>query len=287
MLTEHQQAGSCTTVPASHYTFDQLADLYNQTRIDYIVPMPMNGKRLAEYVHNYDIDLDASAVALNADNLETGLIMMGARDNRSWATRLGVIPERRTHHVGQCLMELLIAEARRRGLGLVQLEVIKGNEPAHRLFLKLGFQPTRELLIIRRPPGKPAADLAPVGATITPIADASIPDYLQQRAPDAAWTEETPSLLHAGGLKGLYIQLSSGETGWIIFQRAPFQLTHFAFNAGASQTMMQALLYSVHQQNAMQDTKIENVPVDHPTWPVFQKLGYLEVFRRTEMYLYL
>ena len=50
-------------VPASQYTYQQLADVYNQTRIDYIVPMPMNAKRMQEYIDHYDLDLDNSIIA--------------------------------------------------------------------------------------------------------------------------------------------------------------------------------------------------------------------------------
>jgi ribosomal protein S18 acetylase RimI-like enzyme len=270
---------------ASYYTFDQLAALYNQARIDYIVPMPMNAKRMAEYVHHYDIDLGASQVALDGDQLEAGLIMIGLRDWRSWATRLGVIPERRGHKIGQYLMELLIEASRARGVRRMQLEVIKGNEPAYRLFRKLGFEAVRELLVIRRPPGAVPAKLAPVGAFVTPVHPDEIPFLLHHRDPNVAWTEETPSLIHANSLNGLYITLPSGETGWVVFQRLPFQLTHFVITPGASDEMAQALLYSVHRRHALQDTIVENLPRHHSTWQAFQKLGYIEVFSRIEMIL--
>ena len=52
-------------VPASHYTFEQLTEAYNQTRVDYLVPMPMNVARLREYAHAYDVDLDGSCVAVD------------------------------------------------------------------------------------------------------------------------------------------------------------------------------------------------------------------------------
>jgi RimJ/RimL family protein N-acetyltransferase len=184
-------------------------------------------------------------------------------------------------------MEMLIEASRARGVERVQLEVIKGNEPAYSLFQKLGFEVVRELLVIRRPPGAVPAALAPVDALVTPVHADEIPLLLRGRDPDVAWTEETPSLIHADGLNGLYATLPSGETGWMVFQRLPFQLTHFVINPGASDEMAQTLLYSVHKQHAKQDTKIENLPHNHPTWKAFQKLGYIEVFSRLEMVLML
>ncbi|MEP7286352.1 MAG: GNAT family N-acetyltransferase [Chloroflexota bacterium] len=280
-----QQTGKQTSIPAHNYSFDQLADIYNRARVDYIVPMPMNGKRMADYVRHYDIDLDASAIALTNNKTELGVIMTGIRGKRSWATRLGVIPEQRGHKIGQFLMELVIEKSRERHIRHVQLEVIKGNEPAYCLFIKLGFQEVRELLVIRRPPGRLRDTLAPVGAVVTPLVDEDIPSYLLQRDPAVAWTEETESLLHVGKLKGLHAKLPSGESGWAIFQCLPFQLTHFVLSPSASSDLAQALLYAIHTQYPMQDTKIENFPAQHPTWPVYQKLGYLESFRRIEMVL--
>jgi GNAT superfamily N-acetyltransferase len=280
-------SGSVLSVKASVYTFDHLADLYNQSRVDYIVPMPMNGKRMEEYVHWYDVDLDASAVALNSDGLETGLIMTGLRGDRSWATRLGVIPDRRGHHIGQYLMDLLIEESVKRRVRRVQLEVIKGNEPAIRLFQKLRFESVRELLIIRRPPGQPPTDLVPEGTEITLIAPSQIPGYLERREPNVAWTEETASLINSGSLQGLRVDLPSGESGWIVFQQTTFQLSHFVLNPNASDEVAQVLLCAVHRSYPKHDTKIENLPSDHPTWPTFQRMGYIEVFSRIEMYLHL
>jgi len=269
---------------ADHYDIETLADLYNRARVDYIVPMPMNGRRLADYVLHYDVDLTMSAVALNDDNEECGLIMTGVRDPRSWATRLGVIPERRGHHIGQFLMEYLLAQSRDHDLRYAQLEVIKGNSPAIALFTKLGFTPTRELLVIRRAPGKLVPRSEFDSATVSAIAPQDIPGVLACRAADAAWTEETSSLLKAGSLNGLQIELPSGEAGWIVFQVLPFQLTHFVLSPYASDGLIRALLYHVHRRFALQDTKVENLPLG-PAWTAFQSLGYVEAFRRIEMIL--
>jgi ribosomal protein S18 acetylase RimI-like enzyme len=272
-------------VPASNYSYEELADIYNQTRVDYIVPMPMNAKRMREYVAWYDVDLDDSVVSLNSNNEVTGLCMIGFREARAWITRLGVIPERRQRKNGQFLMETVLTHALERGVRHVQLEVIKGNEPAYNLFLKLGFKTVRELMIIRRPPGAPTTEVPQV--VVTPIADDDIPGYLAQREDRPAWLEETTSLLNAGSLAGLWVGLPTGETGWVVYQRTPFQLTHFVLSPCASPRITLALLYHVHIQNPMQDTKIENLPVNTPCWPAFRLFGYLEVFRRVEMALVL
>lgn len=48
-------------------------------------------------------------------------------------------------------MDEMFRTAKERGVRHMQLEVIKGNIPAHGLFLRYGFKETRELLVIPPP----------------------------------------------------------------------------------------------------------------------------------------
>jgi len=273
-----------TAVPASLFNFEQLAAIYNEARVDYIVPMPMNAPRMEAYVREHDVDLNASVVALNRDDAPIGLGMLGLRGARGWITRLGVMPAHRGHHSGEFIMRTLLQNAVERAAARLQLEVIIGNEPAYRLFLKLGFQPVRELRVIRRPPGRPNPGLPAPDAVIVPLRPDEIAPYLNSRTPGAAWIEETRSILHAGKLKGFAVQLPSGQGGWMIFQCTLFQLAHFVLSTEDEDTAY-ALLHSLHQQYPAQDTKVENIPADDPLWPVFQRIGYVEAFRRIEMAL--
>jgi ribosomal protein S18 acetylase RimI-like enzyme len=269
-------------VPTSRYNFTELADIYNRAREDYIVPMPMNAKRMQEYVSAYDVSLDSSVVAIAKEDDEIdGICMLGVRDDRTWITRLGVIPMRRRRRSGEFLMLAEMDESRRLGKKLMQLEVIKGNDPAHALFLKLGFRPTRELLVIRRAPSPLSSELIP-NMVIEPIPDEMLFTVLEEREEGAAWTEETSSLRNAGNMKGLTVRLETEESGWIIFQRSPFQLSHFVM-AQCSEEMTAALIAAVHSQHPLQDTKIENLASLHPSWPIFRRYGYMIAFERIEM----
>jgi ribosomal protein S18 acetylase RimI-like enzyme len=274
--------------PCSQYTYAELADIYNQSRVDYIVPMPMNARRMEAYVVSYDVDLGASVVVFDREGQMAGVGMLGVRGDRAWITRVGVLPDRRGHNLGRFLMQSLIDNARKRACRLVQLEVIKGNAPAHGLFLKLGFRETRELLVIRRPPGKSAVP-APERATMTPLTPEEVQTCVLQAQSGWSWIEEPESLLKVGGLRGLSVELASGASGWAIYQFSPLQIAHLALYTPAPvrDELTLALLYHVHNVNPMLDTKVENTPALDLRWPVFQQMGYVEAFRRIEMFLYL
>src|SRR5450756_913907 len=81
LMTTEEIDTSLQLVPASSFSIHQLVAAYNQTRVDYLVPMPMNAARLAEYIHVYDVDLDRSQVAVEGDQI-LGLAMLGVRPGR-------------------------------------------------------------------------------------------------------------------------------------------------------------------------------------------------------------
>jgi ribosomal protein S18 acetylase RimI-like enzyme len=275
---------SIELIPASHFTFGELVAAYNQTRVDYIVPMPMNETRLREYVRNYDVDMAASAVAMDGQQT-LGLAMLGVRPDHAWITRLGVLPVQRKRGTGQALMEYLIDQANRLERDYVLLEVIKGNIPAHRLFLKLGFYETRELMVIRRPPG-PLPDHVPPYTQTTLTYEQAI-ELLQRRTTVPSWLDETPSLVNAGNLSALRVQLDNGGAGWLVYQSTIFQLARLVLQTehGTPPQVALALLHALHSNHPALDTKSENLPVGNPHWPALQQFGYIESFRRIEMRL--
>ena len=273
---------SIQLVPASSFSIDQLVAAYNQTRVDYLVPMPMNAARLAEYIHIYDVDLDRSQVAV-AENQILGLAMLGVRPNQTWITRLGVLPIKRRRGVGEALMRALLDATDQLRIDCTCLEVIKNNTPAHTLFLKLAFTETRELLILRRPPGPPAEI---PGAEVGWLNRAEALALLGTRTPPPAWTNETHSLANIENIMGLSLSLPDGSTGWLIFERQKFILSHFVMltSQGNAVTLGRALLAHLYQRYPDLDTHTENIPLDDPHLPAFFATRFVESFRRIEMY---
>lgn len=274
-------------LPAEQFTLEQLTEAYNQTRVDYIVPMPMNVNTLREYNRVYDISLTASCVACDEEGI-LGLGMMGFREQRSWITRLGVLPTGRKHGLGRTLMTFMLDESEKRGIPVCWLEVIKGNEPAHRLFRKMGFVETRELLVTRRPPSRHQdnrifnpQDLLHLRTHNQAVAL----EFLQQRQEWPAWTNQTESMAHVPNLTVIEIQLKDGSVGWVSYHASLLRLTRIIVDVlvGDPVEVTTAVLHTLHRLHPTQDALAENIPADDPKWPGFQKMGYFETFRRIEM----
>ena len=274
--------------PASQFSIEELTEAYNKTRVDYLVPMPMTSQRLAEYVHDYDVSLDASAVAVDEGEI-IGLCMLGLRDRHAWVTRLGVLPDLRKRHTGLHLVESVLNQAAEHDADEVYLEVIVGNTPAHNLFTRFGFHEIRKLLILRRPPSRPAETQDFFAA----LSKATTPQWLDhdqavelatQRSGLPAWTNRTETFRNVGNLRGMHIDHSYGP-GWVSFEETAFQLRRVMITTGGDMAIAPAysLLHHLHTHFPLLDTIAENIPADSPDLAAFYALGYVASFVRIEM----
>lgn len=270
--------------PASDFTFEQLTDAYNETRVDYLVPMPMNVARLMEYCRVYDVSLVHSCVAIEGD-VTLGLGMLGVREERGWITRLGVLPAGRRKGTGSALMSGLLEAARNQSLKTMWLEVIKGNDPAHYLFRKFGFEETRELIVARRAPKtefNPAIFDQVERITTLNHEDAII--LLSHRQERPNWLNETESLHNVRNLSALLVELKNGGRGWVTYHAGLLQLTRLnvEVTVGNPAEVTEAILTVLHQRHKRQDSIAENLCEDEK-WIGFQRAGYFDSFRRLEM----
>jgi ribosomal protein S18 acetylase RimI-like enzyme len=273
------------SVPASQFTFEQLTDAYNRSRVDYLVPMPMNVARMREYVAVYDVDLDASFVIVDGEEM-LGIGMLGVRPDRAWITRMGVLPSGRRRGIGRELMNNMVNAATARHLAVIWLEVIKDNIPAYHLFCKFGFVAVRELLVARRAPAPQSQMVEPDGVRSIQLLDRhEALDRLANRSSRVNWLIETESMQKVPKLSGIQIELDNGGQGWVSYQAGMMQLTHIVLEVQAGDPVEVAtkLLQLMHRKHPVQDAILENIADDDPAWPAFVQVGYFEAFRRSEM----
>ncbi|MCA9900504.1 MAG: GNAT family N-acetyltransferase [Ardenticatenaceae bacterium] len=270
--------------PASKFTYEELTDAYNETRVDYLVPMPMNVARLMEYCRVYDVSLEHSCVAVEEETV-LGLGMLGVRQGRGWITRLGVLPAGRRKGTGTALMTGLVDAAERDNLDTIWLEVIKGNEPAHQLFHKFGFTETRELIVARRAP-KTVLDESIFDKIkrITTLNHEDAIILLAHREERPNWLNETESQQNVRNLSALLVELKNGGRGWVTYHAGLLQLTRLIVEVtvGNPTEVAEAVLTVLHQRHKRQDAIAENLCEDEK-WLGFQKVGYFDSFRRIEM----
>jgi ribosomal protein S18 acetylase RimI-like enzyme len=177
------RANQDLTGPADALDRRELAELFTAGYEGYFVPLRVDEAMLDFMVAAWDIDLARSRVA-RRDEEPVGVALLALRDDDAWIGGLGVVPAARRTGLGRRLMEAVLAEAP----GPVRLEVIEQNDPAIRLYEKLGFERTRLLEVwslTAEPPPSPAR------AAEADAAHAWIVDRRRERVP---WQRDDASL---------------------------------------------------------------------------------------------
>jgi GNAT superfamily N-acetyltransferase len=131
-------------VPADSLELDALAGLFNAAYSDYFVPLRLDPPGLELTIEICDIDLGASRVALQ-DGEPAAFAVLARRGDEGWIGGMGTVPAHRRRGLGEAALSAVVAEAQARGAQSVRLEVIERNDPACRLYEKLGFRRERDL----------------------------------------------------------------------------------------------------------------------------------------------
>ena len=273
-------------LPADRFTIEELTELYNQTRVDYLVPMPMNSSRLNEYIHDFDVDLYQSCVARDADGTVLGLSMLGFRNQTAWITRLGVLPSTRRTGAGSALMDSMLENAEKLGAKETHLEVIKNNEPAYRLFLKKGFTETGTYLVMRHAP-RTREDT--IRGDMTLLNFQAALEKLKTYPKHLTWINAYEFMRNSPNTEGLHIALPNGGSGWLVYRNTKFTLrstlSHLIIHTeqGDPHEVGIQLLWRLHTQYPHHDTYAENIHENDPHLSALQLIGYFTNFSRIEM----
>jgi len=273
-------------VSADQFTIEELTNLYNQTRVDYLVPMPMSVDRLNEYIHDFDVDLHNSCVAREVNGQILGLSMLGIRNNIAWITRLGVLPTTRRTGAGSMLMDCMLENAAKLGLKETHLEVIKNNAPAYQLFLKKGFIETGIYLVMRHAPRQLTT---PLQGSATWLGYDQAIEKLKSYPHHLTWINAFESMKNSLNTEGLHLQLPDGSSGWLVYRNTRYTLrstlSHLIMHTeqGEPVEVGKHLLRHLHIQHAQHDTYAENILDADPHLSAFQALGYFTNFSRVEM----
>lgn len=132
-------------VAASEFDGPTLTRLFNAGFSGYLVPMRLNEEAFEEHVALYDIDLDLSRVVVTDGPVAFALV--GRRGRLGWIGGMGTAPAHRRRGLGEKALAAAIEASAVYGCGAVGLEVLDNNQPAIRLYRKLGFEIVRDLAV--------------------------------------------------------------------------------------------------------------------------------------------
>jgi ribosomal protein S18 acetylase RimI-like enzyme len=258
-------------VPASRYSYAALAEIFNAGYEAYFTPFHLDEAAFRFLSTVFDDDLDASRVALVAGE-PAGICKLAIRGDRGWIAGVGVAVPHRGSGIGEALMRSVLDEARSRGLREVWLEVLTPNEPAIRLYEKLGFEIVRELevwslelLVAQNHQARPV----PVEQ-----AQARIRAARTHREP---WQREDASIANYEG-----VEARASDRGAILFRRTGDRISLLQGVAPAEDAARELLLALPEEATTLHWL---NGPAGDPFNDAIGSLGGTQAWRQHEMLL--
>jgi hypothetical protein len=195
---------------------------------------------------------------------------------------MGTVPSRRKRGIGERVLIAGIDAAREAGSRTVSLEVIDRNEPAIRLYRKLGFEPVRELLVWLLPPTDGAP---PAWRAVEPdVAHAWIVRNRRSREPWQRADETVASVRARGSARPAGLVIERGDevrAAALVVERGD-QVSVLQIAALDADAASDALLAAADGQRGV---RLTNVPGDEPAATAMRELGAELVARQHEMLL--
>jgi ribosomal protein S18 acetylase RimI-like enzyme len=242
-----------------------MTSLFNAGYEGYVIPFQLDEAALRWMIESFDIDLDASRVALR-DGEPAGFANLALRGDQAWIGGVGVIATARRHGIAEQLMRAVHEEARARGVAKMWLEVIEQNDAAYKLYEKLGYDVVREVEVWTL-----SADVANGSAheVAAGEAHARIRALRNGREP---WQRADETLEHLGDVRGL--ETAAGA--------ALFRMTGVAQLLQITAADSEELLRTLRQHGTV---SMLNLPVDDPVADSLRALGASIAVRQREMVL--
>jgi predicted GNAT family N-acyltransferase len=241
------------------------------------MPVNLNAAQMQAHVERYDIRLDASRLLVQDGDI-IGVGLLGIRGDRGWVGGFGVTKAHRRGGLGRQLMAALLDSAHDTDLSAVQLEVIEDNTAAHNLYLKMGFQNRRRLLIFQ----SDVVTEQPVNLDYKsiPLIEA-LALYERFHAVRNPWQREPDSLRISGA--SAWVANQSDETLAYIIGFANEHSINYLDAGFANEAALRGLILHLHQQHPKAVGRFVNVGEDEPIRPIFEALGYQQPMSQFEM----
>jgi len=271
--------------PASAFSHDERAALWNDAFSDYFAPSHFDAAGLAGFERMCDLDLDGSRVALE-DDRPVAFGMLGIRGRRGWVGGMGVVPTARRRGLGVRMMNALAAEARARDLKVLGLEVLTENTGAIALYTGLEYRTLRTLEVWE---GVPTPSGSAPGSTRAVDLDEAARRIGRAVLEDAPWQRELGPLRRAlPDLAGMTAEVGAGSAT-AVYRATPERVSVIAIAAHGDgperARAIDALLAPWTGGETSRMLRLLNLPAGDEAGPRLAAIGCEVSHRQLEMAL--
>ena len=188
---------------------------------DYVVPFQVSASQFQNHIILNAVDLSSSVGYFVNDEM-VGFTLNGLGDWNGIPTvydaGTGVVPAYRRRGISERMFEMMLPVFKARGIGQCLLEVVTTNDPAIRLYEKLGFSKTRTLLLLEADAAPRPSREMPDDIVIREIDD--IEGVLSQGFWDGtpSWQNSTEAILRSRKIKRVLGAFIDGNcVGYAVF----------------------------------------------------------------------
>jgi GNAT superfamily N-acetyltransferase len=247
-------------VPAADLGAAKLVEVFNDGFSDYLVPLRLDEATLRAHLHENDIALDRSPVALAEE--PAAFALLGIREGDAWIGGMATVPAKRRRGLARQVLDTAIESAGQAGCSTVWLEVVDRNAAAVGLYEARGFAQVRDLVVW----SLPALDRT--GEATRSVdeheAHAWIAAHREEREPWQRADGTLTRLREAGAaLRGLVLERSGEVTGAVVYRDATtagvFQLAADDDEAAAALLCAAANGRDLHVTNAPASGRMSRV----------------------------
>jgi ribosomal protein S18 acetylase RimI-like enzyme len=279
---------TCRFLNESH--FDLVLEKFLEAFADYPHRFEFDSVRFRNHINLNAVDLERS-VGCFVDAELVGFTLNGFGE---WNGRptvydagTGVVPKMRRRGVSEAMFDLMLPEFASSGARQLLLEVIVNNEPAVRLYSKLGFKVNRDLLLLEAPRDlkimsrlNPDIEVRPVQAD-----DLSYLTALWDGEP--SWQNSNAAVKRSESLKTIFGAFLAGRfLGYIVFSTGLGRIAQLFVvpsyrNQGVGTRLLAAMNAEMKRDSAMQVLNIDKSMTGAVHF--FESLGFREILAQHEM----
>ncbi len=283
-----------TLQPAAAFSHRRLTELLNQAYAGYFIPVQFDAVQLAMMCDDMDVDLARSIVAVvegvpagapvdlpagTPVGAPVGMALLSVRGSEGWVSAVGVCPAWRRRGVGRTILQQIQRDACEAGLDVLRLEVLEQNQAGVGLYRSLGFSITRDLLVLKRPPGFDHPE--PLRRLDLRLVRPQklLKSYAEFHDVDPSWQRRLRSLQkRASRIQGQALFHDGRLAGYVLFQTQTEVILVLDLAVDPKMPdrvgMARRLLFSLHAESPTLGGYIINVPAEDPLLRAFTDFGY-------------
>lgn len=265
----------------------ELAETFNLAFSDYLVPLQLTEEQLVKKMKNDGVNLDISAGAFENGKL-IGFILHGKGSFRGLPTAYnagtGVIPSERGNQITGRLYDFILPVLKEFQISQCLLEVITSNSPAIKIYEKIGYERTRELICFKGSVTKEPIPLLESFSLNEPYTiNSNICKSFCEW--DPSWQNSFDAIERSGNdLKIITAEKNEEPVGFIFYNPDTARISQFAVKDEYRKQGVGTLLFQELHKRLKKDISILNIDARaFDTISFLKSLGLKAFLRQYEM----